>query len=133
MRSKFYCERRRDGSCREDIRASHSGRRRPAGGEREPRPAVCGVRGCQRMTERAVSTRPRRHIRAGAVTPGRVLTLFCHRARAPAGPAAIRAAAAAYSLPRRRRLVAQPENNLGALAANLGEARRGDWRWVPLH
>jgi hypothetical protein len=85
------------------------------------------------MTERAVSTRPRRHIRAGAVTPGRVLTLFCHRARAPAGPAAIRAAAAAYSLPRRRRLVAQPENNLGALAANLGEARRGDWRWVPLH
>jgi hypothetical protein len=36
------------------------------------------------MTERVVSTRPRRHIHAGAVTPGRVLTLFCHhRARRP--------------------------------------------------
>jgi len=38
------------------------------------------------MTERAVSTRPRRHILAGAVTPGRVLTLFCHPARAQPPP-----------------------------------------------
>lgn len=65
-----------------------------------------------------------------------VCSLSSVTARAPApraGPAAIRAAAAAYSLPRRRRLVAQPENNLGALAANLGEARRGEATGGGLH